>query len=314
MKPFLYLPFWFFKTRILGKKIPLQSVVFISDKCNLKCRHCTVYAKGEHSITKSHAQVRADLEYCYRQGARFVDFEGGEPTLWHDGEQDLNSLIRLAKAIGFHSVTVTTNATKPFPGLQADTIWVSMDGVGESHDAIRGEGTFARLVRHIESCGHPRVSVNMVVNTLNRHALTGAIEFARAHPNIESIAINLHTPFAGTEALELDEDARRDVLETVIACKRRGYPIMNSLAGLKLMQKRHFKKYCWMANFIMPDGTRLPECQGKAANLCDRCGFCMAGEMASVMSLKPETLLAGLKLRTGKKVAVQKQNRQGNAD
>jgi hypothetical protein len=52
-----------------------------------------------------------------------------------------------------------------------------------------------------------------------------------------------------------------------------------------------------MANFVMADGKRLPECQGKEANLCDRCGFCMAGEMASVMGMKLETLLAGLKLR-----------------
>jgi hypothetical protein len=72
---------------------------------------------------------------------------------------------------------------------------------------------------------------------------------------------------------------------------------MNSVAGLKLMQKRDFKKYCWMANFVMVDGKRLAECQGREAGLCERCGFCMAGEMASVMRLKLETLLAGLKLR-----------------
>ncbi|MDR1647447.1 MAG: radical SAM protein [Zoogloeaceae bacterium] len=296
MKPFLYLPLWFFKTRFLGKRIPLQSVVFISDKCNLKCRHCTIYAQRE-AIVKPLETVRQDLEYCYRQGSRFVDFEGGEPTLWRDGEHDLNSLICLAKKIGFYSVTVTTNATRPFAGLEADSIWVSMDGVGESHDAIRGAGTFARLEENIASCGHPRLSVNMVVNRLNHTALDATIEFARQHPNINSIAINLHTPFAGTEALELPEDTRRAVLDKVIAYKKRGYPIMNSAAGLKRMRQRDFEKYCWMANFVMVDGRRLAECNGKSEGLCERCGFCMAGEMASVMSLSPETLLAGLKLR-----------------
>ncbi|MDR2260048.1 MAG: radical SAM protein [Azoarcus sp.] len=296
MKPLFYLPLWFFKTRVLGKKIPLQSVVFISDKCNLKCRHCTLYAKQD-AIVKPLAVVREDLLHCYRQGSRFVDFEGGEPTLWRDGEYGLNSLIRLAKEIGFYSVTVTTNATRPFPGLEADSIWVSMDGVGPSHDAIRGAGTFARLVENIETCGHPRVSVNMVVNRLNHMALDESIEFARAHPNIESIAINLHTPFAGTEELELAEETRRAVLDKVIAYKKQGYPIMNSVAGLKRMRRRDFRKYCWMANFVMADGRRLAECNGKSEGLCERCGFCMAGEMASVMSLSPDTLFAGLKLR-----------------
>jgi sulfatase maturation enzyme AslB (radical SAM superfamily) len=296
MKPFLYLPLWFFKTRLLGKRIPLQSVVFISDKCNLKCRHCTIYAK-QGAITKTRDEIRDDLEYCYRQGSRFVDLEGGEPTLWRDGEHDLNSVIRLAKEIGFYSVTVTTNAARPFAGLAADSIWVSMDGVGPSHDAIRGEGTFARLVQHVEGCGHPRVSANMVVNTLNHHAVEEAIRFVAGHPNFHSIAINLHTPFPGTEAFELDAATRHAVLEMVIAHKRKGFPIMNSVAGLKLMQRRDFKKYCWMANFVMVDGRRLAECNGKTAGLCERCGFCMAGEMASVMNMKPETLLAGLKLR-----------------
>jgi hypothetical protein len=52
-----------------------------------------------------------------------------------------------------------------------------------------------------------------------------------------------------------------------------------------------------VANFILPDGTRLAECAGKTAGVCDQCGFCMAGEMYSVMSLRPDTILAGLKLR-----------------
>lgn len=296
MKPFLYLPQWFFKARVLGRKIPLQSVVFISDKCNLKCLHCSIYAKKD-AIVKTFAQVRDDLEYCYRLGSRFVDLEGGEPTLWRDGEHDLNSIIRLAKKIGFYSATVTTNAARPFAELEADSIWVSMDGAGAAHDAIRGEGMFERLVQHIENCGHARVSVNMVVNALNHASLDETIEFAKNHPNIESIAINLHTPFPGTEALELDEATRDKVLGTVIRYKKKGYPIMNSVAGLKLMRRRDFKKYCWMANFVMADGQRLPECQGKPAGLCDRCGFCMAGEMAAVMGMKPDTLLAGLKLR-----------------
>ncbi|MCL2590872.1 MAG: radical SAM protein [Betaproteobacteria bacterium] len=296
MKPFIYLPLWFFKTRVLGKKIPLQSVVFISNKCNLKCQHCTIYAKKD-AIVKTLAEIQSDLEYCYQQGSRFVDLEGGEPTLWRDGEHDLNSIIRLAKGIGFYSVTVTTNAARSFAGLEADSIWVSMDGVGATHDAIRGEGTFERLVRHIEGCGRPRVSVNMVVNALNHPSVGETIRFAKDHRNIDSIAINLHTPFPGTEALELDEATRHQVLDKVIAYKKKGYPIMNSVAGLELMRKRDFKKYCWMANFVMVDGKRLPECQGKETGLCERCGFCMAGEMASVMGMKLETLLAGLKLR-----------------
>ncbi|MDR0714592.1 MAG: radical SAM protein [Bacteroidales bacterium] len=296
MKAALYLPWWFFRTRLLGEKRPLQSVVFISDLCNLKCRHCCVYAR-DGATKKNYGQIREELEYCYRMGSRFVDFEGGEPTLWRDGEHDLNSLIRLAKKNGFFSVTITTNAVMPFAGSEADSIWVSLDGLGKYHDKIRGEGMFDRLVKNIESCGHPALNINMTVNALNYPSVEETIEFAKNHPNIKSISINLHTPYPGTENLLLDEDQRTETLEKVILLKKKGYPIMNSISGLQLMKHNKFKKYCWVSNFITADGKRLPDCGGTALGLCDRCGFCMAGEMNSVMRLKPDTVFAGLKLR-----------------
>jgi hypothetical protein len=72
---------------------------------------------------------------------------------------------------------------------------------------------------------------------------------------------------------------------------------MNSVSGLNLMKHNRFKKQCWVSNFIMPDGTRFTECQGKTAAICDQCGFSMAGEMNSVFNLKPDTILAGMRLR-----------------
>ena len=296
LRSFLYLPAWFVKTRVFGKKIPLQTVLFISDQCNLRCKHCCVYA--QKSITKkSYEQIKEELQYAYGLGSRFVDFEGGEPTLWRDGEHDLNSLIRLAKEIGFFSTTVTTNAVMPFHGLEADSIWVSMDGVGPYHDRARGEGVFDRLVRNIETCGHPHLSVNMVVSRLNYESLDDTIEFARTNPHIRSISINFLTPYPGTESHQLDWDTRRALIDKVIAYKKRGYPIMNSVSGLKLMKTNQFKKYCWISNFITVDGKNHPDCGGSELGLCDQCGFCMAGEMHSVMTLRPDTILAGLKLR-----------------
>ena len=297
-KSLLYLPLWFFKAGILRKKIPLQTVIFISDRCNLKCKHCNIYAKGA-VITKNYNQIKEELEYSYKLGSRFVDFEGGEPTMWYDEEgRNLNSLIRLAKEIGFFSATVTTNAVMPFNDSEADSIWVSLDGLGEYHDAIRGKGVFDRLVRNIADSGHKELSVNMVVNNINYKSLDETIEFAKSIPQIKSISINFHTPYEGTEELMLDWDRRIEAIDKVISYKKRGYPIMNSVSGLKLMKHNRFKKYCWVTNFILVDGTRLRECAGSVAGVCDRCGFCMAGEMHSVMTLKPDTIFAGLKLRT----------------
>jgi MoaA/NifB/PqqE/SkfB family radical SAM enzyme len=296
MKSLFYLPFWFFRARCFGVRKPLQTVLFILDRCNLACRHCTIY-ESRHPHVKTYDRIREELEYSYRLGSRFVDFEGGEPTLWRDGDRDLNSLIRLAKQIGFYSTTITTNAQRPFAGSEADSIWVSLDGLGDFHDQIRGRGAFDRLVKNIATAGHPHLSVNMVINSINYPSVEETVEFAKNNPHIESISLNFHTPYEGTEYLFLDWDKRARVIDLIIEKKKAGYPVMNSVSGLKLMKHNRFRKQCWVSNFILSDGTRLTECQGKTAGVCDRCGLSMAGEMHSVFSLKPDTVFAGLKLR-----------------
>lgn len=296
MNSLFYLPFWFFKAKFLGAKNPLQTVLFISDKCNLACKHCTIYQLKNPHI-KTYEQIKEELLYSYRLGSRFVDFEGGEPTLWRDGDKDLNSLIRLSKAIGFFSATITTNAQLPFSGSEADSIWVSLDGLGDYHDEIRGKGSFDRLVKNIATANHPHLSVNMVINAKNYHSVEETIEFAKKTPHIQSISLNFHTPYEGTEYLFLDWEKRSRIIDLIIEKKRNGYPVMNSISGLKLMKHNRFKKQCWVTNFILSDGLRLTECQGKTAGICDRCGLSMAGEMHSVFNLKPDTIFAGMKLR-----------------
>jgi MoaA/NifB/PqqE/SkfB family radical SAM enzyme len=296
MNSLFYLPFWFIKAKFFGVKKPLQTVLFVSDKCNLTCKHCSVYQLKNPHI-KSYEQIKEELEYSFRLGSRFVDFEGGEPTLWRDKGKDLNSLIRLSKETGFYTATVTTNAQLPFSGSEADSIWVSLDGIGEFHDEIRGKGAFDRLVKNIATANHPKLSVNMVINSKNYISVEETIEFAKNNPHIQSISLNFHTPYPGTEDLFLDWEVREKVIDLIIRKKKAGYPVMNSVSGLKRMKNNRFKKQCWVSNFILPDGTRLAECQGKTAGVCDRCGLSMAGEMRSVFDLKPDTIFAGMKLR-----------------
>lgn len=296
MNPYIYLPLWFVKTKFFGQKKPLQTVLFITNECNLECRHCCVYSK-DHIITKSFQQIKEELTDSYQKGSRFVDFEGGEPFLWRENDQNINSLIDLAKQIGFFSTTITTNAQLPIIDSKADSIWISLDGIGSFHNAIRGENAFEKLEKNIANSNHKNLHTNLVVNNLNYSNVEETINWVKNNPKLKSIAINFHTPFPGTEELSLNQDLRNDVLNLVISLKKKGYPIMNSVSGLKYMKKEISNEYCHLSNFIHPDGTKRDECEGKTLNLCHQCGFCMSGEMRAVMNLKPDTLIAGLKLR-----------------
>lgn len=296
LKQMAYLPYWFIGAKFFGRRRPLQTVLFITERCNLRCKHCSVY-KTENGRVMKMDEIEEHLRYAYNQGSRFLDIEGGETTLWRDGNKTVNDIVELAHRIGFFTATITTNAQQDISWVRADSLWVSMDGIGRYHDLIRGDGAFAKLERHINESGLKHLSVNMVVNTMNYESVDEAIEYVKRNPAIEMISINFHTPFPGTEYLALPPERRAEVIDRVLEYKRKGYPIMNSRSGLKKMKHvERLKNRCFVTNFIYPDGSR-GLCVGYGTDICKRCGFCMAGEMASVFNLCPDTIMAGLNLR-----------------
>lgn len=300
LRQYFYLAQWFVRARFFGRKAPLQTVLFITDKCNLRCKHCSVYGSAGYR-QRTYDEIVADMQFAYSKGSRFIDLEGGEPTLWKEGDKTINDLIDKARALGFFSITVTTNAQQDFSWIHPHSIWVSMDGVGKYHDSIRGEGTFARLEENIRRSGQKHICVNMVVNSLNCKSLDAAMEYVRQNPAIEQISVNFHTPYPGTEYLMLPPEKKAELIDKVLAYKRKGYPIMNSYSGLRKMKQNalgeiSLGKECFVTNFIYPDGSR-GLCVGYGTEQCRQCGFCMAGEMASVFHFCPDTLLSGFKLR-----------------
>ena len=303
-----YLGWWYLRA-LFGRKAPLQSVIFILDRCNLRCKHCSVYELTNPRI-QTFEQIRGELEYCYSAGSRFVDFEGGELYLWKDGDKTIDDVIDLAHESGFWSATITTNAQLPFNGSHADQVWVSMDGIGTFHDEIRGKGAFERLEKNIAAFKRnapegrvlPPVCVNMVINNLNESNVEEALDYVKDNPYIDNISLNFHTPFKETEGLFLDPERRNEIIDTLISRKRKGYPIMNTVPGLKAMRMKDgltvcTDKWCWVTNFIFSDGSRSPKCMGFTHGVCDRCGFSMGGEMYSLFHFSPATIAAGLNLR-----------------
>ena len=282
----IYLGWWFFRARFLGRRKPLQSVVFVTNGCNSTCRHCTHCTKSEGFFCKSFADIEKDLDYCYGQGARMLDIEGVHLLQWKDGELQVNDIFSLAKGKGFFSVSTMVPAADyaAWQALQAkvDVLWVSVMGI---HDCT--------LLENLQG-----TSLYMVVNNENYHELPAVLEFLQQHKDIRQIAFNFHTPFAGTEHLALSQQQREEVINQLIAYKHQGYRIMNSISGLKNMLSLRFKRHCWICNFIYCDGRRSPQCiDNMGSGICQCCGFSMAGEMNAVFSCKPDTILAGIGVR-----------------
>lgn len=285
----IYLGWWFIRARFFGRRKPLQSVLFVTNGCNSTCRHCTQCTHPDEDYFMPIDKIGQHLDYCLAQGARVLDIEGVRLLHWQDGEHTVSHLFQLAKDKGFYSTSTMIPAADYAAWKElkvpADVLWVSIMGIADC----------SRLENLQEA------SLYMVINSQNYQELPAVLTFVQQHPAIRQIAFNFHTPFAGSEQLALSKEQRKEVIEQLIAYKRKGHRIMNSVSGLKNMLTLHFKRHCWICNFIYCDGRRSPQCiDNMSSGICEQCGFSMAGEMNAVFNMKPDTILAGIELKIEK--------------
>ncbi len=115
----------------------------ITDKCNLRCKHCYIGKKNSHELSVK--QIRDILkEFEAMQGLRVL-ITGGEPLL-HKKFDEINKMLPQ-----FHLRKVLfTNGTllnkKILNDLHVHEIQISIDGLKESHDSLRGKGTFKKSI------------------------------------------------------------------------------------------------------------------------------------------------------------------------
>ena len=115
---FSYFAWFGVKTILLNKKDPILGTVIVTDKCNLKCRHCSV--NNITAVIHPYDQILREMRQLYGMGVRILFFCGGETFLWRDGDKTLRDLVIEAKQMGFLIVNVVTNGTFPIDLPEAD--------------------------------------------------------------------------------------------------------------------------------------------------------------------------------------------------
>lgn len=285
-----YLVFYYLRTRF-GKKRPLLGGIKVTHACNLACIHCPFWKRKSGSL--SFDQAVSSMKTLHQWGVRIMIIEGGEPFLWRDGGHDLRDLVAEAKKL-FFSVGVTTNGTFPID-IDSDNVWVSIDGLAENHDRIRGE-SFQKVIANIESSSHPNVYAHITINSLNWKELPELVRFLS--PRVRGITIQFHYPYEEDDKLFLPFSERRIVLDNLISLKKEGFPIADSYACLKALKNNRWKCHPWMIASIDPDGKLTHGCyvkdRGKIA--CEKCGFAAHTEISLAYSAVPEALWVGSKI------------------
>ena len=289
-----YWPLYFFqyylKCRMLGRRIPVLGGFKITNHCNLRCRHCPFWKQPQEMLRFE--QVKDALHQLHRLGVRILIIEGGEPFLWHDEAFTLTDVINEAKKL-FFSVGVTTNGTFPI-NLETNTVWVSLDGLRETNDYIRGK-TFDLAMSNIEASRHPNLLANITINSLNWQEMPQLVEFLS--PKVKGITIQFHYPYEESD-LFLPLEERRWVLDKLIELKRAGLPVSDSYACLQALKHNEWTCHDWMLANAEPDGSINLGCyvKNRGAIMCQSCGFAAHVELSLAFDLVTEAFLAGRKI------------------
>ena len=279
-----------------GRKSPLVITIGIGYACNLKCRHCHIdsmlKANPGMKAAQTYDEIVADLEDRYVSGARIAYFEGGETTVWKDGDKDLGDLIDAAKRIGYYNVGYTTNGTTGRVFTNSDVISVSLDGPRPVHDYVRGEGVYDRLMKTLENLEFSgNVYANMVLQKGNLEYIRETADIVRSNPRLAGIVFNFITP-PPYELLPTPEERGKAIGE-IRALKEEGYPILNSKRGLELLTEEDWESRCpkYLSAFTLPDGTRKNGCPSEGTDSCKHCGYDAVREYYLVDRGSPSTIL-----------------------
>jgi MoaA/NifB/PqqE/SkfB family radical SAM enzyme len=141
---------------ILGKPLanPLNLTISVSYRCNSRCKTCNVWQRPNDDFTLE--EYEKTFESIGRDAYWFT-FSGGEPTLRKDLPEMVGAAYRHCRP-GIINIPTNGIQDKIIPAriekvLQAAPtseviINLSLDGVGEKHDIVRGvKGNFDRAMR-----------------------------------------------------------------------------------------------------------------------------------------------------------------------
>ena len=289
MKPVIWGVQYVLRHHLLKKRVPLICGLVLTNKCNLGCRHCRVAARGDKQL--DFQEIQDAIDSFYQAGGRCLYLEGGEPLLWRDRRHRIEDIVEYAHGVGFFTVIIYTNGTLPLQ-TSANTVFVSVDGLQETHDRLRG-ASFTRIMDNIRRSTHRSVFINFTINTYNKDEVESFCSYVDGVERIRGTFFYFHTPYYGRDELYIEPAERAAILRRLLEYKRK-YRILNSRAGLKSALRNDWKRPLDICS-VYENGETYSCCRySDDPELCRNCGYLSYAEIDQTLRLKPWAILNAL--------------------
>ncbi len=275
LSSFLYFANFGIKTVLFRKKDPILGTIILTDKCNLKCRHCSV--NNITAVVHPYKQIRQEMALLYKMGVRILFFCGGETFLWQDSGKTLRDLVIEAKQTGFLIVNTVTNGTFPIDLPEADLILLSLDGNREKHNQIRGN-TYDTIMNNIQHASSDNICFYMAVNQINKNTIKDVCQKAMKLPNVRAVSFNFHTPYPDTKELALSREEKSRCCAVITQMMKKGAPVFNLKSAFPYLINNTFPTPCHQC--VVMENGKLSVC-GRCIDvpgLCSQCGYFFVAE------------------------------------
>jgi len=234
---------------------PTSILISLTMRCNARCVHCDIWKnKGKEDILSLEGWKRLLTELRHWLGPVQVTFTGGEALLRKDATDIIAHGISIGLAVEVLSHGYWDDAR--IEKLAMTNPWrvtVSLDGIGDAHDAVRGrENFFEKTARSLDTLRRIRqqhklgyqIRLKTVVMAQNIKVVHTVAEYARQEAYMEvfyqPIEQNYNTPedpcwFESSKNWPRDKDEAANAVKRLITMKHEGYPIANSWQQLEVM-------------------------------------------------------------------------------
>lgn len=173
--------------------IPPEHVYFsLTSRCTLRCEMCDVAkASSRPEDELSTSKVKEIISQIKGLGIKHIIFSGGEPFL----REDLLEILEFALSAPIENVALVTNGIlldeqiiEKLIKIKLTHITVSLDGMEKTNDAVRGWGTFKKIVDNIDklifykqklSSNLPTIGINFTIMNKNIVDMLNMVKFAK---------------------------------------------------------------------------------------------------------------------------------------
>lgn len=182
--------------RAIGIPLKPKWVVFmVTDKCNSRCVHCNIWQKKPIENPLTPKEIEEVFNDKLFKNVEYVICTGGEVTVREDLEE---IFLRLHKALPKARLQLSTNGLLPDrvisivnTAMRNDInfdVGVSLDGIGEDHDKIRGiKGNFDKVDQLLHELVKIRknykdklnIAIGIVISDLTLNSLSKVRSYAK---------------------------------------------------------------------------------------------------------------------------------------